>query len=121
MASLREVPPDEVADATVSDTEEPQGVDMWIMPYLRDSSLWPVLVVLVLHVVAFVSPIFLYAVRDRRAGPMVALAILILLTLRGFRWEIRSREKFGAISWLIVVTWLTSVVAAYFADLADFF
>lgn len=93
---------------------------MWIMPYLRDSSLWPVLIVLVVHVVAFVAPVMLYAVRDRRAGPIVALVILALLTLRGFRWEIHSRKKFGAISWLIVTTWIASCIAAYCANLYDF-
>jgi hypothetical protein len=120
MASLREVPPDTADDAPVSDSEDPHGVDMWIMPYLRDSSLWPVLVVLVLHVVAFVVPVLLFAARDRRTGAIFALGVLMLLTLRGFRWEIRSREKFGAISWLIVATWITSLLAAYLANRYDF-
>ncbi len=93
---------------------------MWIMPYLRDSSLWPVLVVLVLHVVAFVTPALLFAIREHRPGAIVAVGVLSLLTLRGFRWEIRSRGKFGAISWLIVATWITSLLAAYVANLYDF-
>jgi hypothetical protein len=42
------------------------------------------------------------------------------MTLRGFRWEIRTRNEFGAISWLIVVSWIASFVAAYFADRHDF-
>jgi hypothetical protein len=120
MSSLREVSKDKVGDEPISDTEDPQGVDMWIMPYLRDSSLWPVLVVMVVHVMAFVSPVLLYAVRDRRPGPIIALVVVSLLTLRGFRWEMRSRNKFGAISWLIVITWVASAIAAYFASLYNF-
>lgn len=120
MTSLREVPHDTVSDEPVSDSENPQGVDMWIMPYLRDSTLWPVLIVLIVHVVAFVAPVMLYAVRDRRGGPIVALVILALLTLRGFRWEIHSRKKFGAISWLIVTIWIASCIAAYWANFYDF-
>lgn len=120
MASLREVPPDPASDEPVSDPEDPHGVDMWIMPYLRDSSLWPVLVVLVLHVVAFVTPALLFAIREHRPGAIVAVGVLSLLTLRGFRWEIRSRGKFGAISWLIVATWISSLLAAYVANLYDF-
>jgi hypothetical protein len=139
MTSLREVPQNQLNDVSDVgddndvkhvhdvggdpglDPEDPQGVDMWIMPYLRDVSLWPVLVVLILHVVAFISPIVLYAVRDRMIGPMVALGVVVLLTLRGFRWEMQSRGQFGAISWLFVATWTTSFVAAYFANLSGFF
>lgn len=112
----RETPP----TAEDREREDPQGVDLWVMPYLRDSSLWPVLVVLIAHVVAFIAPIMLYAVRDERPGPMVGLGIVALLTLRGFRWEMRTRNQFGAISWLIVVSLLSSVIAAYFASKYDF-
>ena len=120
MPSLREVPDSQISDEPNPDVEDPQGVDMWIMPYLRDSSLWPVLVVFVVHAVAFIAPVLLYAVRDGRTGPIVAVGVVALLTLRGFRWEIRSRNKFGAISWVIVATWISSFVAAYFANLYNF-
>ena len=105
----------------MSREEDPQGIDMWIMPYLREPSLGPVLVVIIAHIVAFVAPVLLYAVRDQRPGPIVAIVVIALLSLRGFRWEIRTRNGFGAISWLIVVSWVGSFVAAYFANLHNFF
>jgi hypothetical protein len=95
-------------------------VDLWIMPYIRDVSLWPVLVVLIVHVVAFVTPVLLYAIREQRTGPIVCVGIVVLLSLRGIYWEMQARKTFGAISWLIVVSWVSSFVAAYFANLHDF-
>jgi hypothetical protein len=124
MTSLRGVSSEEQVEpypaTTPTEDEEPRGVDLWIMPYLRDSALWPVLIVLIVHVVAFGTPILLYAVRDQRPGPIIGVAILVLLSLRGFVWEIRTRKTFGAISWLIVVSWISSFVAAYFANRHDF-
>lgn len=124
MPSLRGVSSSEQTEALASRDaerdEEPHGVDLWIMPYIRDVSLWPVLVVLIVHVVAFVTPVLLYAIRDSRTGPIFAIGIVVLLSLRGIYWEIRSRKTFGAISWLIVVSWVSSFVAAYFANLHDF-
>ena len=120
MTSLRGVSSEEQTEPLPSDDEEPQGVDLWIMPYLRDSALWPVLIVLIVHLVAFVAPALLFAIRDRRIGALVAISIVVLLSLRGVYWEIRNRKTFGAISWLIVVCWLSSFVAAYFANLHDF-
>ena len=121
MSKLREIQIDPNSrDSTDEEDEEPSGVDLWIMPYLTDSSLWAVLIVLIIHVAAFVAPLVLYAVRDRRMGPGAATAIVVFLTLRGFYWERKTRKKFGAISWLIVTCWITSFVVAYFGDRYDF-
>ncbi len=120
MADLKDLSrePNPVADDR--DGEEPHGVDLWVMPYIRDSTLWPVLVVLIAHVVAFITPLMLYAIRDERIGPIIAMVIVVGLTVRGFVWEIRTRNQFGAISWLIVVSWIASAIAAYFADMHNF-
>lgn len=120
MTKLRDtqIDPDE-REPENRDAEEPRGVDLWIMPYITDSSLWPILIVLIIHVAAFLTPLVLYAVRGR-PGPAAATAIVVFLTLRGFHWERTARKKFGAISWLIVSCWLTSFVAAYFANKYDF-
>lgn len=120
MPSLRGVTNEEQLEPLPSEDEEPHGVDLWIMPYIRDSSLWAVLFVLMAHVVAFVTPLLLYAVRDGRVGPLIAMGIVVLLSVRGIVWEIRARKTFGAISWLIVACWIGSFVAAYFANRHDF-
>ena len=120
MPELKDLSREPNSNTTDRESEDPQGVDLWVMPYIRDSSLWPVLIVLIVHVVAFIAPLLLYAVRDQRIGPIIAMFFIAGMTLRGFRWEIRTRNEFGAISWLIVVSWIASFVAAYFADRHDF-
>lgn len=120
MPDLKDVSRDPPPTAEDREAEDPHGVDLWVMPYLRDSSLWPVLVVLIAHVVAFIAPLMLYAVRDARGGPMIGMGIVAFFTIRGFRWEMRTRNQFGAISWLIVVSWVASAVAAFFAGRYDF-
>ncbi|MFT5441824.1 MAG: hypothetical protein ACI8W3_000866 [Myxococcota bacterium] len=119
MPNLREVPDRDDGSVNNLETDDPSGVDLWIMPYITDVSLWPVLVVIVVHVVAFVAPVILYAARGR-SGPIVATVIVVLLTFRGFYWERQTRNKFGAISWLIVTTWIASVIAAYLGGRYDF-
>ena len=49
--------------------DEPRDwVDRFILPFVRESTLWPVLIVLVAHVVAFVAPALLFAVVADRTG-----------------------------------------------------
>ncbi len=121
MPPLREVPgsdPDPQPTPPVDPRAEddPRGVDLWIMPYIEDSTLRPVLIVVMAHVVAFASPVVLLAVRDRSPGPIFATLILLGLTARGFRFEKNARGKFGAISWILVATWIFTGIAAYFAN-----
>jgi len=35
--------------------------------------------------------------------------------VRGFRYEKRERGFYGAISWILVATWIFTAIAAYFA------
>lgn len=90
------------------------------MPYVQDSTLWPVLLVVIAHIVAFVAPVMLLAVRDRILGPILTLLILCGLSGRVFAYDWRARRRPGPFSWIVVSCWLGSVVAAYFADLHDF-
>ena len=103
-----------------SDPDDPRGVDMWVMPYLRDSTLWPVLFVMAAAVVAFVAPVMVYAFRDRQLRSFPALGVLAFLTFKIIRWEIRERESFGAISRLIVILWGAAAIAAYLAGQRGF-
>jgi len=103
-----------------NDAEDPRGVDMWVMPYLRDSTLWPVLFVMAAAVVAFVAPVMVYAFRDGQLRSFPALAVLAFLTFKIIRWEARERERFGAISRLIVILWGAAAIAAYLAGQRGF-
>jgi hypothetical protein len=86
----------------------PEGpfLERWVLPYLRDSTLWPILLVLVAHVVAFLAPLILWAARDGGAASLATVGAFAALTGAGFWLERRQRGGIGAFSALLVCTWL---------------
>ena len=57
---------------------EPRGelwVDRWILPALRELTLLPLVLVVVGHVVAFVAPTLIFAMRDRSIGAQLAAVL----------------------------------------------
>ena len=89
--------------------------DRSVLPYLEESTRWPVLIVVLVHVAALLAPLILRSLRDRGVAAMAAMALLIVLSLRVFVGDSR-RRRFGPLSGLILVTWMLSAVIAYFAD-----
>ncbi len=95
---------------------EPQGelwVDRWILPAVRESTLFPLLLVVIGHVVAFVAPALLFAVRDRHIGARMALLVLVVLTFGCVRIEIRRHRRPDLLSAILLATRLASGAAAW--------
>jgi hypothetical protein len=95
---------------------EPRGelwVERWILPALRDSSLLPLVLVIVGHVVAFSAPMLIFALRDRRLGAQMALFGLIALSFGCVRFELRRQRRPGPLSGWIGATWLAAIAAAW--------
>lgn len=121
MSTLREVPNPEEPNRDPNDPgrereEDPEGVDLWVMPYLLDPGLRPILIVVMAHVVAFTAPVLLLATRDRSPGPIIATLVLMILSYRGLRFEKRARGAYGAISIALGITWIFAGIAAWFAN-----
>ncbi len=95
---------------------EMHWVDRWVMPYVDDSMLWPVLIVIVLHAVAILAPALLMAIRDHRIPALLVIAILLYGSVRAIVWEVRRRDGAGAITGMLLVTWTLSVIAALYGD-----
>ncbi len=79
------------SDVSAEDLEA--GWQSWVMPYLEDSALGPVLIVIVIHVVAF----------------------------KLLRADIAHNGRLGKISWLLISTWLLSFIAAYASVMTGLF
>jgi hypothetical protein len=106
------------SDETGSD-REPKGelwVDRWILPAVRESTLFPLLLVVIGHVAAFVAPALLFAVRDRQLGAQVGVLALIVLTSGCVRFEIRRHRRPDLLSLILLATWLLSGAAAWACD-----
>ena len=95
---------------------EPEGelwVDRWILPAVRESTMFPLLLVVIGHVVAFVTPALLFALRDRQIGARVVVFALAVLTFGCVRFEIRRHRRPDVLSAILLATWLASGAAAW--------
>jgi len=95
---------------------EPRGefwVERWILPALRESTLLPIALVVVGHIVAFVAPTLIFALRDRRLGAQIALFGLITLTFGCVRAEVRRCGRPGLLSAWIGGAWIAAIAAAW--------
>lgn len=106
-----QTPPPEGEEPT--EREELRTRDI-VMRYFEDSALWPVLLVILAHVVAVVAFILLLAARDRNFGAIGAAGGLVYLSFKIMRWEWREQKMLRTLSVTVVVIWILSAVAAYY-------
>ena len=98
-----------------SEQEPRDWVDRFILPFVREPTLWPVLIVLVAHAVAFIGPAMLFAIRDGGPGSRTTLALLALLSALVIRFEWRRDHHLASLTALTALTWLGSLAFAYLA------
>ena len=87
-----------------------------VMRYFEDSALWPVLLVLLAHIVAVVAFILLLAARDRNFGAIGAAGGLVYLSFKIMRWEWTEQKMLRTLSLTVVAIWILSGVAAYYGN-----
>ena len=78
------------------------------MPYIRESTLWPILIVVLAHLVAFLAPMFLLAVRDGSGGAWFAIVVTGAITLWAAWGELRAHGRPGAFLVIALLTWVAS-------------
>ncbi len=88
-------------------------IDRAVDALLAESLMWPVIVVFVVVVVAFVTPALVTAVRDGAIVAMVALALLAGLSVAVVHGEWRRRGRIHFLSLIVAVSWVLSVAGAY--------
>lgn len=89
-------------------------VERALLPFLREPTLWPILAVLVAHVVAFVAPLMVIVWRDPQPGwPSIGLVLLAAGSLAACRVELRDQRRPGPVAGLIVATWLLCGAGAW--------
>lgn len=100
------------------DEPEPRGVEMWLAPFFRDSTLWPVTAVVGCIAITFGASALLLAAE----GNLFALAAGVLLFWVGFdaglrQWRLGSRLLAG----LVAAFWGLSGAVALGVHLAGWF
>jgi hypothetical protein len=102
-------------DPGATGRDDPRGaLERWVLPYFEDSTLWPVLLVVLAAIAAFLAPVLASAVRDRHLLSIVAAAVAMLGSLRLVVWEWRVRRRPGGIGVALIVIWGLAAVAAWY-------
>jgi hypothetical protein len=99
-------------DPAPPDRDEPQGVELWLAPFFRDSTLWPVLLVVGAVFVLFGAMGILLAVVERNPA---AVAAMLGLAWGSFDALIRYGRASRSRVLLICVIgyWMLSIAAAF--------
>jgi hypothetical protein len=103
------------------DTDHLPFTERWLAPFVREPLLWPVTAVLVAHAVAFLAPIQILALRDRRIAALAALALLLVLSGTAVRRELARIHRPGVVCALLGVIWVFAAVLAVVADRTGIF
>lgn len=94
----------------------PAWMEDWVIPYVREPALWPVLLALLGHVVVAIAPMLLAAWRTREPWAFVGLAAMVALSAWLVGFELRRFHRPRGVTAVVVGTWLCSVGLAWLAD-----
>ena len=77
--------------------------------------LWPVLLVVIGHVVVGIAPLWILVHRGGHPGALATLVALAGASLAAMGLELRQRRRPGAVCSILVATWAASAATAVFA------
>lgn len=95
--------------------------ERWLAPFVREPLLWPVTFVIIAHAVAFLAPVLLLGLRDRRLSALGALAGIVVLSGAAVRAEIARQRRPGMVCALLATTWAFAVLVAIAAHRTGIF
>jgi len=101
-------------------SDQSPTLERFLMHYFEDSALWPIVVVIVGHLVAISSFTLLTAIRERKLSAMLGGALLVYGSFLVLRWEYRQHRRPGKFALLLAITWILSGLIAYLGDLYKF-
>jgi hypothetical protein len=91
---------------------KPRGVDEWLRPFFRDSTLVPVLLVAAGCFTALGAGIIAWAVRGRSLAAIGALVLLAGMSADALLRDRRRRGRLGLASRAVLGLWALSAAAA---------
>jgi len=112
MAQPSDPRPDGVRRSGAPDEQESTGLERWIAPYFRDSSLWPVLAVTAAVGVTGLAGLLLLGAVDRNPFAGAAAVALAWMSVDASLRERRARGRLGLAGRAIFALWALGVAAA---------
>ena len=117
MSDRRAPPPRDEADAEAGLPFS----ERWIAPFFREPLLWPVAAVIIAHAVAFLAPVLLLGLRDRRISALGALTGVVVLSGSAVRAEWTRLSRPGVVCALLATIWTLAALAAVVAHRTGIF
>jgi hypothetical protein len=77
--------------------------------------------VIIAHAVAFLAPLLLLGLRDRRISALGALAGILVLSGSAVRAELARRHKPGVVCGVLGAIWIFAIATAYVAHWTGIF
>lgn len=90
----------------------PPWVQRYVMPFLEETGLWPVLFAMIGHVVVIIAPLVLALSRGGLVAA-VPLTFLLLISFALCKTEVEARGRPGPVAAVVVLVWLGSVLVAW--------
>jgi hypothetical protein len=100
----------------MGDAKWPAWIEQWVLPYVREPVLRPVLIALLGHVVVVLVPVLLAVVRTRDGWAMGLLGAALALTAWAVWTELRAIGRPGAVALTAAASWLGTFGFAWLAD-----
>ncbi len=113
-------PPPHPVDGASSEedrSDQSPSLEAFLMYYFENSSLRPIVAIVVAHFAVGNAFAMLAAFRDHRASGFLAIVLLLIGSVQILRWERRKRGHLGVISATVAITWVSSLLTAYFGNL----
>lgn len=97
------------------ETPRDEKIERFLRPFIEDSTLWPVSLVVLVHAVVFTAVLVLFAVRDRRLWALVGMAALLAMTGEWVYRDLR-RRRIGVATGALAACWVLAALVAWAAS-----
>jgi len=94
----------------------PPWVKNWILPYIQEPTLWPVLFALLGHVVVIIAPMMLFVQRHGSVKSLIGLCLMAFVSAAFIRFELKYRRRPGGVSFTVLLTWASAAGLAWISD-----
>lgn len=100
-------------EEAVYDERWPLWMRDWVLPYIQETTLWPVLFAIAGHFVVIYALMLLSVARDGLDGSWGWLAFSLASSSAPAIWEVRLFSRPGGICLVVVLTWLSAIGLAW--------
>lgn len=91
----------------------PGWVARWVLPYVEESALWPVFLVLLLHVSLAIAFLAVSAIWRGFLPAWMGLWFFVIGSIEVVRMEWRARKKLGGFAFSVALVWVAAAGLAW--------